>query len=114
MTNDKKYFNDVNVFNVNAEKRHGAGFPIDIDGNKKTVSLNGKWKFRFAKKISDIPENWYSDDYDLSGFSEINVPSDWQIEGYGRPQYLNVRYPSALETRNRRKIPHIKEDEAPA
>ena len=114
MTNAKKYFNDVNVFNVNAEKRHGAGFPIDIDGNKKTVSLNGKWKFRFAKKISDIPENWYSDDYDLSGFSEINVPSDWQIEGYGRPQYLNVRYPSALETRNRRKIPHIKEDEAPA
>ena len=41
---EKKLFNDINVYNVNAEKRNGAGFPYDDEGNKKIVSLNGKWK----------------------------------------------------------------------
>ena len=81
-------FNDINVYNVNAEKRNGAGFPYDDEGNKKIVSLNGKWKFKYAKKIADIPENYYAADYDVSNFDEITVPSNWQIEGYGRPQYL--------------------------
>ena len=111
---EKKLFNDINVYNVNAEKRNGAGFPYDDEGNKKIVSLNGKWKFKYAKKIADIPENYYAADYDVSNFDEITVPSNWQIEGYGRPQYLNIRYPHALETKNKSKIPHVKEDEAPA
>lgn len=111
---EKKLFNDINVYNVNAEKRNGAGFPYDDEGNKKIVSLNGKWKFKYAKKIADIPENYYAADYDVSNFDEITVPSNWQIEGYGRPQYLNIRYPHALETKIKSKIPHVKEDEAPA
>ena len=102
---EKKLFNDINVYNVNAEKRNGAGFPYDDEGNKKIVSLNGKWKFKYAKKIADIPENYYAADYDVSNFDEITVPSNWQIEGYGRPQYLNIRYPHALETKIKSKIP---------
>lgn len=64
---EKKLFNDINVYNVNAEKRNGAGFPYDDEGNKKIVSLNGKWKFKYAKKIADIPENYYAADYDEGG-----------------------------------------------
>lgn len=52
---EKKLFNDINVYNVNAEKRNGAGFPYDDEGNKKIVSLNGKWKFKYAKKNRGYP-----------------------------------------------------------
>lgn len=71
-------------------------------------------EIQVCEKIADIPENYYAADYDVSNFDEITVPSNWQIEGYGRPQYLNIRYPHALETKIKSKIPHVKEDEAPA
>lgn len=109
----KEYFNDVSVYNLNTENRNGAGFPYDAEGNKKIRSLNGIWKFKFCRRVSEIPQNYFAKDYDLSDFADLTVPSNWQIEGYGRPQYLNIKYPRAVETKIRTKIPFIHADQAP-
>jgi len=56
-------------------------------------SLNGKWKFNWAGKPADRPADFYRLDYDVSGWADIPVPSNWQIHGYGVPIYSNIRYP---------------------
>ncbi|MBW5445433.1 DUF4981 domain-containing protein [Cohnella sp. CFH 77786] len=81
---------------------HAAFLPYDtleeaLKGNRDTsaykVSLNGSWKFAWAKNPDSRIANFYERDYDCSGWAEIPVPSHWQLKGYDYPQYTNVRYP---------------------
>ncbi len=55
--------------------------------------LNGTWKFNWVKKPSDRPLDFYKSSYDVSSWSTIDVPSDWQMRGYGFPIYTNTIYP---------------------
>lgn len=55
-------------------------------------SLNGRWKFNWVEKPADRPIDFYKVDYDISKWDEITVPSNWQMEGYGVPIYLNQPY----------------------
>lgn len=55
-------------------------------------SLNGMWKFNWVDWPQKRPVNFYKTDYDVSGWKEIKVPSNWQIEGYGTPNYSNYTY----------------------
>ena len=43
----KNFYNDPKVYCVNVAKKHGAGFPLDKDGNAKTRLLNGEWDFKY-------------------------------------------------------------------
>ncbi len=55
-------------------------------------SLNGKWKFHWVKKPAERPLYFYENDYDVSGWDEITVPANWELEGYGIPIYTNIKY----------------------
>ena len=107
------YYQDIDVFSVNAAPRNGAGFPFDAKGAEKTLCLNGKWKFKFLNSVNDIPAGYYGVSEDNADFDIIDVPSNWQIKGYGKPIYTNVRYPYPLESKNRARIPRIKKEIAP-
>jgi len=56
-------------------------------------SLNGEWKFNWSSNQGQAPDDFYNPDYDVSQWDDIPVPSNWQLQGYGTPIYLNVRYP---------------------
>ena len=56
-------------------------------------SLDGKWKFKWSKNPSERPEDFYKTDYDVSRWADIRVPASWQTEGFGKPIYLNSKYP---------------------
>ncbi len=56
-------------------------------------SLNGTWKFHWSAKPSDRPIDFYAETFDTSQWDDINVPSDWQMKGYGYPIYTNIEYP---------------------
>jgi beta-galactosidase len=56
-------------------------------------SLNGQWKFHWVKSPDERPVDFYQTDFDISGWDEIPVPANWEIQGYGTPIYSNVRYP---------------------
>ena len=56
-------------------------------------SLNGQWKFHFVPEPDQRPMDFYKEDYDVSAWAEIPVPSNWEMQGYDRPIYCNVEYP---------------------
>ncbi|RXF67767.1 glycoside hydrolase family 2 TIM barrel-domain containing protein [Arcticibacter tournemirensis] len=66
-----------------AGKRHASSF---------SQSLNGFWKFNWVDWPQKRPVNFYKPDYDVSGWKEIKVPSNWDVQGYGTPSYSNYNY----------------------
>jgi beta-galactosidase len=67
------------------------------------VSLDGKWKFHFVESPDERPYWFFKDDYDVSDWDEIDVPSNWQMKGYDVPIYINFGYPFRKDPP---KIPH--------
>jgi beta-galactosidase len=56
-------------------------------------SLNGQWKFNCVRTPEDRPKDFYKPDFDVSKWAQIPVPSNWEMQGYDKPIYLNIRYP---------------------
>lgn len=67
--------------------------PWTEPNSSRRMSLNGMWKFHWCSKPSDRPEDFYKPGYDVSGWDEIPVPSNWEMLGYGTPIYTNITYP---------------------
>ncbi len=68
-----------------------AEFVQDIQSLKK--SLDGIWKFHYAKNIAEAPDGFCKNDIDCRNWEDIHVPAHIQLEGYDKPQYVNVQYP---------------------
>ncbi len=66
-------------------------FPDSISSFYK--SLNGHWKFKLSKAPGERPENFYKIDFNVENWDNIPVPSNWEIEGYDVPIYVNHQYP---------------------
>lgn len=94
---------DPEVFEINRAYPHAsfyrhasAAAALMADGYEFSPfykSLNGRWKFHWVKKPSERPSFFYQNDYDVSGWPEIKVPANWELEGYGIPIYTNIEYP---------------------
>ena len=56
-------------------------------------SLNGVWKFNWVRKPADRPMDFFRNDYDVSQWDNIEVPANWELQGYGVPIYTDVDYP---------------------
>ena len=57
------------------------------------LTLNGDWKFKLHGNPHAVPEDFYKLNYDPKDWDTIPVPSNWQMLGYDKPIYVNVRYP---------------------
>jgi len=57
------------------------------------LTLNGEWKFKLCENPYLVPEGFYAPDYNAESWDAIPVPSNWQMHGYDKPIYVNVRYP---------------------
>ncbi|EOZ9156664.1 TPA: beta-galactosidase [Citrobacter freundii] len=66
----------------------------DARTNKRSSqlrSLNGQWQFAWFAAPEAVPESWLTSD--LPQADTVNVPSNWQMDGYDAPIYTNVTYP---------------------
>ncbi len=90
------------IFNLNKEKPHVnivdySGLDIARTGEFTSSlyyqSLNGNWKFNYASDDELRPIDFYKLNYDVSGWDDIAVPSNWEVEGWGTPIYVNTDYP---------------------
>ncbi|MDC1105241.1 glycoside hydrolase family 2 TIM barrel-domain containing protein [Prolixibacteraceae bacterium] len=72
---------------------------LDMDENisSRIKSLNGTWKFNWVKSPNERPLDFYQKNYDVSYWDDIEVPSNWQMKGYGVPIYTNKPYPYAKD-----------------
>ncbi len=57
------------------------------------LNLNGSWKFHWAKQPSERPADFYKLEYEVGSWDDIEVPGNWQLQGYGIPIYTNATYP---------------------
>ena len=56
-------------------------------------SLDGMWKFHYAKNYSLAPGDFYKAGYGCRAWDDIAVPGHIQMQGYDIPQYVNKQYP---------------------
>jgi beta-galactosidase len=99
-------WDNVEVLQVNREASHTTMMVYpnreqanSFDRNQSDwfQSLNGQWKFNWAKNPDNRIKDFYKTDFDDSNWHEITVPSNWEIEGFGTPIYTNIRYPFEIE-----------------
>ena len=57
------------------------------------MSLNGLWKFSYAKNIDEAVKGFEGLDFDCKNWDDITVPAHIQMEGYDKPHYTNTTYP---------------------
>ena len=67
--------------------------PWERTASTRYMLLNGKWKFHWVKGPEERPVDFYKPSYDVSGWEETDIPSCWEMKGYGTPLYTNVTYP---------------------
>ncbi len=63
------------------------------EDSKRYINLNGKWNFHWTKDPKKRPNAFHHLEFDDSDWKQINVPANWEVVGYGRPIYLDERYP---------------------
>jgi len=73
------------------------GNPSTHRANPQITYLDGTWKFRWSPNPDSRPMDFYQAGYDVSGWDDIHVPCDWQMQGFGTPIYTNSRYPFRRE-----------------
>ena len=85
---------DPQVIGINKEAYHATlTLPSKKAECQQVRSLNGQWKFHWAKDPLHRPADFYREDFDSSSWEEITVPGNWQMQGYGIPIYSNWTYP---------------------
>jgi beta-galactosidase len=61
------------------------------------MPLDGKWKFMLADSPENAPGDFFMPEYDTNLWSDIMVPGNWEIQGFGKPIYTNYCYPFKYE-----------------
>ncbi|MBC8488323.1 MAG: beta-galactosidase, partial [Bacteroidetes bacterium] len=96
-----KELENPKIFNTNKAEAHTFFIPFTNredalsqknEDSPNYKSLNGTWKFNWVKNPADRPVDFYKQDYDVSNWDDIKVPSNWELLGYGIPIYVNQPY----------------------
>ena len=92
---------DPNIIQYNKEASHATLYSYETvdealtfkrETSKNYKSLNGQWLFHWSENPASRPEKFYEDDYDRKEWNEIPVPSNWELQGYDIPIYVNHNY----------------------
>ena len=60
----------------------------DFTNSPFYFSLNGDWKFHWSPRPEVRPTNFFETNFDDVAWTNIAVPSNWEMKGYGVPIYL--------------------------
>jgi beta-galactosidase len=93
-----KEIEDPENIGVNKEASHATLMPYaslkEALAARRSASslsrgLNGMWKFNWVDWPQKRPVDFYQTSYDVSKWKDIKVPSNFQVQGYGTPDYSN-------------------------
>ena len=92
-SNDIPDWENPNTFSIGKEKAHSTLIPFESidevlehrEESKYFKLLNGNWKFNWVRAPHERPKDFYKEDFKVDGWEEIDVPSNWQMRGYGIP-----------------------------
>jgi len=90
---DPTYFNDNRVSAHSDHRYYADREKMEQDVEDYRFSLNGLWKFHYAKNYNCTIAGFEKEEYCCKSWDHIRVPAHIQMEGYDVPQYANVQYP---------------------
>ncbi len=64
----------------------------DYKQSEYYFSLNGKWKFNWVQNPEKRPVDFYRPSFYVGHWSDIQVPGNWEPQGFGTPVYVNETY----------------------
>ena len=98
------FWQDIQVTSVNADTRRTeviyyptreAALKEGFRESPNYMNLNGEWDFRYYENWQDIPG---MDGQVMPGYADhlkwdkIQVPGNWEVQGWGIPIYTNIPY----------------------
>lgn len=102
MQREMKRWENIHLTNINRLPAHADFYRYSAfrealtfkkENRKGYMSLDGAWKFLFLEAPEFSPEHFEAENFDVQDFDEIEVPSCWQLKGYGKMHYTDVLYP---------------------
>lgn len=96
-----RYVTNVSAIELNKEPPRTTFMTYDhpkdaltltYENSKYYTLLNGTWKFFFADDHRKLPANITNPDTDVSGWTNIEVPGNWELQGFGEAYYVNQPY----------------------
>ena len=92
---------DPSIIEINKESARSTFFAYesrsladsnDLRRSHFYQSLNGNWAFHWVSSPDDRPKDFFRREFNDIDWDSINVPANWEINGYGVPIYLNHPY----------------------
>ena len=90
--------NDINRFPLHTSFFTFASGEVSAKGegdktqSKNFLSLDGTWKFNWVENADQRPTDFYKADLDDSKWSNIQMPGNWEMLGFGQPEYVNTGF----------------------
>lgn len=98
---DKPYWKDIQVTSVNREEPRSAFMTYanraqamtgDYEESPYYQLLNGTWKFYYVDSYRQLPQDITSPQASTANWHDIQVPGNWEIQGFGTAIYTNHGY----------------------
>lgn len=115
----KKDWENPEVMSINREQAHSPWGAYENETQAATCnrtitkwsqSLDGIWKFAYYPK-PELAESFWQPEYHTSGWKDIKVPGNWEVQGFGEPLYTNSVYPWDYFSKEKHMIhPHSAEN----
>lgn len=92
---------DPSVIGINKLEQGATAIPFpdtesvladELSHNPFYSNLNGEWAFSWYESVYDVPDDFYLINYDDKDWKTIDVPGNWEVNGYGIPIYVNQPY----------------------
>lgn len=102
LDNIYKFIEDPGMFSLNQEPGHVPLVPFsNIDQALKDdwsqssgyLSLNGIWKFKWSEIPDLAPKDFFIEKFQDQSWTNIKVPGNWEMQGFGDPMFRNVSQP---------------------
>lgn len=97
-----KRWEDISITDINRLPAHTSFYRYNDyaealtykkEQSKHYLSLDGMWKFLYLEAPEFSPVGFEKEDFQVKDFDDIEVPSNWQLQGYGNMHYTDVLYP---------------------
>ena len=88
LDNPWHYVDNIDVIQYNKMPAHAWVNPDPA----YLQSLDGEWSFKWVRSPKDRPKDFINPNSDVSKWDKIPVPSNWEVQGYGIPIYVNHQY----------------------
>ncbi len=92
------------VLEINRELNHAPWSAYEtpeqaLQGDRTASSnvrpIEGVWAFQWVPCPAAVPTGFWEPGFDTTNWAEIQVPGNWETQGFGRPIYTNIAYPFA-------------------